>query len=171
MSGRAEIWTVGHSNHTLDRFLELLTSAGVTAIADVRSAPYSRRFGHFNREPLRAALAEAGIAYVWLGDALGGKHGDERGAKHGNGPGPAPEAVAAALDRLADGAARYRVAVMCAEADPARCHRARLVAPMLLERGHPVRHLRADGGLEPHGPVTARIAEIDGADPRQDVLF
>ena len=89
---RAEIWTVGHSSHPLHRFLELLAAAGVTAVADVRSAPYSRRFRHFSREPLRAALAEGGIAYVWLGDALGGRHGEAAG--------PAPEAVAAALDRL-----------------------------------------------------------------------
>lgn len=158
-----EIWTVGHSNHPLDRFLALLVSAGVTVIADVRSAPYSRRFRHFNREPLRGALAGAGIAYAWLGDALAGKHGDGRV--------PEPDAVAAALDRLADGAARHRVAVMCAEADPARCHRARLVTPLLIERGHPVRHLRADGAFEAHGEVAARIAAIDRVDPRQDRLL
>jgi len=137
IDARAEIWTVGHSSHPLHRFLDLLAAAGVTAIADVLSAPYSRRFRHFNRESLRAALAEGGIAYVWLGDALGGKRGEAAG--------PAPEAVAAALDRLADGAGRYRLALMCAEADPARCHRARLVAPLLVDRGHPVRHLLADG--------------------------
>lgn len=157
---RAEVWTVGHSSHPLDRFLELLAAVGVTAVADVRSAPYSRRFRHFNREPLRAALAEGGIAYAWLGDALGGKRGEAAG--------PVPEAVAAALDRLADGAVRYRLALMCAEADPARCHRARLVAPMLLKRGHPVRHLLADGTVADHGVVAARIASLDGIDLRQD---
>lgn len=163
MTEPAEIWTVGHSNHGIERFVELLQAGGVTAVADVRSAPYSRRVRHFNREPLRDALAGAGIAYVWLGDALGGKRG--------NGPPPAESAVAAALDRLADGAARYRVALMCAESDPARCHRARLVAPMLLARGHAVRHLRADGAVEEHGTVAERILRIDGLDPRQDRLL
>ena len=160
---RAEIWTVGHSSHPLHRFLELLAAAGVTAVADVRSAPYSRRFRHFSREPLRAALAEGGIAYVWLGDALGGRHGEAAG--------PAPEAVAAALDRLADGACRYRVALMCAEADPARCHRARLVAQMLVARGHTIRHLLADGSLEDHAAVASRIAILDGIDSRQKRLI
>ncbi len=160
---RAEIWTVGHSSHPLQRFLELLAAAGVTAVADVRSAPYSRRFRHFNRETLRAALAEGGIAYVWLGDALGGRRGEAAG--------PAPAAVAAALDRLADGAGRYRVALMCAEAGPARCHRARLVAPLLVDRGHPVRHLLADGSLEEHDSVAARIALLDGIDSRQERLI
>jgi len=159
----AEIWTVGHSNHDIDRFVELLRAAGVTAIADVRSAPYSRRVRHFNREPLRDALAGAGIAYVWLGDALGGKRG--------NAPPPAESDVATALDRLADGAARYRVALMCAESDPARCHRTRLVTPMLLARGHAVRHLRADGTLEEQVTVAERILRIDGLDPRQDRLL
>lgn len=163
MSATAQVWTVGHSNHRIERFLDLLRTAGVTAIADIRSAPYSRRVPHFNREPLRAALAEAGIAYVWLGDALGGKRGDA--------PMPPPDVVDAALDRLADGAVRYRLALMCAEADPARCHRARLVAPMLTARGLAIRHLRADGSLEDHEAVVARIAAIDGVDPRQAPLL
>jgi len=163
MAGPPEIWTVGHSNHPLDRFVALLRTAGVTAIADVRSAPYSRRVRHFNREPLRAALTEAGIAYVWLGEALGGKRGDA--------PPPSEDAVNAALDRLADGAARYRVALMCAESDPARCHRSRLVAPLLLARGHTIRHLRADGSVEEHAAVAERIVEVDGGDPRQDRLL
>lgn len=163
LTGRAEFWTVGHSNHPLDRFLDLLRAAGVTAIADVRSAPYSRRVGHFNREPLHTALAGAGIAYVWLGGALGGRHGD-------TGP-PDDTAVEAALDRLAGGAERYRVALMCAESDPARCHRARLVAPLLLARGHAVRHLLADGSFEDHETVAARIAGIDGDDLRQQRLL
>ena len=163
MAGPADIWTVGHSNHPLERFLDLLKSAGISAIADVRSAPYSRRFRHFNREPLRAALVEAGIAYVWLGDALGGKRGETAP--------PSAEAVTNALDRLADGAGRYRVALMCAEADPAHCHRSRLVAPLLVARGHAIRHLRADGTLEEHEPVVARIADADGLDPRQDSLL
>ena len=76
-----------------------------------------------------------------------------------------------ALDRLADGAGRYRVALMCAEADPAHCHRSRLVAPLLVARGHAIRHLRADGTLEEHEPVVARIADADGLDPRQDSLI
>jgi uncharacterized protein (DUF488 family) len=163
MGGPIDIWTVGHSNHPIERFLELLQSAGVTAVADVRSAPYSRRFKHFNREPLRLALSGAGIAYVWLGDALGGKHA--------GGVAPSDEVVSQALDRLADGADRYRVAVMCAEADPAQCHRARLVAPLLVARGHAVRHLRADGTLEEHESVLARIAGRAGTDPRQDRLL
>jgi uncharacterized protein (DUF488 family) len=163
MSGPADIWTVGHSNHPLERFLALLQSTGVTAIADVRSAPYSRRFKYFNREPLRTALSSVGVAYVWLGDALGGKHA--------GGATPPAEAVTQALDRLADGAERYRVALMCAEADPAQCHRARLVAPLLVARGHAVRHLRADGTLEEHDSVQVRIAGRDRTDPRQDSLL
>jgi len=159
----ADFLTVGHSNHPVDRFLGLLERAGVTAIADVRSAPYSRRVPQFNRESLRDALAGAGIGYVWLGDALGGKRGDA--------PPPPPELVEAALDRLAQGAARYRVALMCAEADPARCHRARLVAPLLLARGHGVAHLRAEGALEEHATVVQRIAMLDGIDLRQERLF
>lgn len=162
MAPAPEILTVGHSNHPIGRFLDLLAAAGATAVADVRSAPYSRRVPQFNREPLRDVLSGAGIAYVWLGAALGGKHGAVP---------PSPEAVSAALDRLGEGAARYRIALLCAEADPARCHRARLVAPLLLARGHAVRHLLADGRVEEHPDTASRMAALDGRDPRQSRLF
>ena len=59
-----EIYTVGHSNHTGERFVELLRAHKITAIADVRSTPYSRRNPQFNRDNLRAALKEHAIQYV-----------------------------------------------------------------------------------------------------------
>src|SRR5271163_5154454 len=68
-----QIWTIGHSNHSYDRFRELLREAGITAIADVRTAPFSRRFPHFNADKLCASLHQDGIGYVSLGKQLGGR--------------------------------------------------------------------------------------------------
>ena len=66
------IYTVGHSNHTIDHFLLLLRRHGISAIGDVRSIPYSRFAPHFNRRDLSVALRTAGITYVFLGRELGG---------------------------------------------------------------------------------------------------
>ena len=63
----AAILTLGHSNHPLERFLGLLAEHGVTAVADVRSAPYSRFCPHFNRRALSSALEARGIQYLFLG--------------------------------------------------------------------------------------------------------
>src|SRR5277367_4220599 len=68
----AELLTVGHSNHTIEHFIALLTRHGVTALGDVRSFPRSRFNPQFNRDRLEAALRAHGIGYVFLGDALGG---------------------------------------------------------------------------------------------------
>src|ERR1700704_1843866 len=73
MPAPAPIWSIGHSNHDLPAFIALVRGAGVEVIADVRSQPYSRFNPQFNRETLRSALLEAGIDYVFLGDALGGR--------------------------------------------------------------------------------------------------
>src|SRR5437868_7123062 len=68
--------SVGHSNHDWPSFLDLLRGAGVTAVADVRSSPYSRRLPEYNRGALEGALRANGLAYVYLGDLLGGRPAD-----------------------------------------------------------------------------------------------
>ena len=71
-----DLLTIGHSNHPIDRFVALLKGAGVTAIADVRSQPFSRRSPWFSAGRLRERLETEGIAYVPMGDALGGRPRD-----------------------------------------------------------------------------------------------
>ena len=154
---QCEVLTIGHSSHSLERFLELLHAAGVTAVADVRSAPYSRYVPQFNYDPVRTALRGAGMAYVHLGKELGGRPRDPLQYRSGL---VDYEAIAATptfrsgLQRLLDGTATHRVALMCAEADPLECHRCLLIARALAARVVPVRHLLADG-------VTATQEEIE----------
>jgi uncharacterized protein (DUF488 family) len=62
-----ELFTIGHSNHAIEAFISLLHQHEITALADVRSRPYSRYLTHFNKEPLKSALNRAGIYYVFLG--------------------------------------------------------------------------------------------------------
>ena len=154
------VYTIGHSNHTLEHFTTLLRKAGVTAIADVRSAPYSRYAPHFNKDSLKEALKTAGIAYVYLGKELGGRsndpshYGSERVSYRRL---AVTEAFAEGLKRVKEGAANYRIAMMCSEKDPLDCHRYLLVARRLAEQGVSVRHILADGEIEAQKATDARL--------------
>ena len=125
------VFTVGHSTHALDDFLALLLRHGITAIADVRSSPYSRMNPQFNRETLHAALKGAGIAYVFLGAELGARSRDPDCYEDGKVQYDRLARTAAfqrGLARVQQGAAQYRLALMCAEKEPLDCHRTILVA-------------------------------------------
>jgi uncharacterized protein (DUF488 family) len=156
----AVVYTVGHSNHPLEAFLALLARHRITAIGDVRSDPYSRRNPQFNREPLRDALAQAGIAYVFLGDELGARTRDPDCYEHGKVSYERlarTDAFRHGLERVERGAAEYRLALMCAEKEPLDCHRTILVARHLHERGGAVRHILASGELEAHEQTVERL--------------
>jgi uncharacterized protein (DUF488 family) len=145
------ILTIGHSNHPLEKFVALLRGAGVTAVADVRSQPVSRFAPQFNKERLKPALAEAGIAYVFLGRELGGRPKDPALMRAGK-PDYAAMAktaeFAAGLERIEAGAGDHAIALMCAERDPVACHRFRLVARALAARGAALAHILPDGAIE-----------------------
>ncbi len=147
------IRTIGHSNHPIERFVGLLTAAGVEVVVDVRSTPWSRRFPQFGRERLERSLAAAGIGYRHEGAALGGKPGDGAGYDDLAGR----PAFGAALDRLAAEAATRALCLMCAEKEPLDCHRTVLVSRRLAERGVAVEHLLADGGTRPHADIEAAL--------------
>jgi uncharacterized protein (DUF488 family) len=151
------IKTIGHSNHPIERFVGLLTAAGVEALVDVRSTPYSRRFPQFGRERLTQSLAAAGILYRYEGAALGGKPG---GGKSGGGSyddlAARPE-FKDALARLIAGARDATLCLMCAEKEPLDCHRTVLVSRRLAERGMAIEHLLADGRQEPHAAIEEKL--------------
>jgi uncharacterized protein (DUF488 family) len=160
-----EVLTIGHSTLEYERFLALLRNAGVSAIADVRSAPYSRHFPHFSRENLKEELRRDGIAYVFLGAELGGRPGspefycdgaadyekmaDEKNFKSG-------------IDRVLSGAERYRIALMCSEHNPLDCHRCLLVGRALAERGVVVSHILSNGKTIPHPQIEEQLIKECG---------
>src|SRR5947207_14387365 len=107
------VFTIGHSTHELERFLELLRAHGITAVGDVRSNPYSRMNPQFNREPLKAVLSKAEIAYVFLGGELGARSDDPRCYKGGKVQYDRlaqPQPFRAGLERVREGMARYQLA-------------------------------------------------------------
>ena len=143
-----EVLTVGHSNHTRDDLVRLLRRHRVTAVADIRSAPYSRFRPEFNKQDLAEGLKDVGIAYVFLGRELGGRSDDPADYEDGR---IDYERLAGkrrfqrGIDRLVEGARRWRIALMCSEKEPLECHRTLLVAPALRERGIAVWHIRVNG--------------------------
>ncbi len=161
-AGAPQVLTIGHSNHGLEAFVALLGTHGVTVVADVRSAPYSRFNPHFNRKALDAALSERGIAYLFLGRALGGRPEDRACYEEGR---VRYDRVARTplfregLGRVVEEAARERVALMCAEKEPLACHRTILVGRCLVAEGIAVAHILADGSLEPHDATMDRLLD------------
>ncbi len=162
---RLTVFTIGHSNHSSERFVALLQGTGITAVADVRSIPHSRRWPHFGRAQIERWLADAGIAYVFLGAELGGRPDDPALLREGR---PDHDLMAAApsfragLDRVLDGTGRYRIALMCAEREPLDCHRFLLVSRHLHERGVCLRQILADGSIEPHETTEFRLLQQTG---------
>ena len=158
--GSPVVWTVGHSNHTLDRFLELLSAHRIDVLVDVRSQPYSRFTPHFSREALHRSVTDAGLRYLFMGRELGGRPAggflyDEEGYVRYDAIAESPR-FRAAIARVSAVLARWNAALLCAEEDPIHCHRRLLVGRVLHDRGVRVAHLRADGGVEPEDEVAAR---------------
>jgi uncharacterized protein (DUF488 family) len=152
MDNATNLFSIGHSNHELDKFLQLLQRAGITAVADVRSRPYSRRLPQYNRPELQPALTHHNIAYVYLGHELGGRP-EDTDLYDADGR-VAYERVRRSylfqqgVERLLAGLERYRIALFCAEEDPLDCHRGLMIAPALAEQGLAPIHLRGNGAQE-----------------------
>jgi hypothetical protein len=119
----------------------------------------------FNRESLVRSLKDAGISYVFLGKELGARPDDrscyvdgrvsyERLAH--------TELFGKGIERVTEGAAKFRVALMCAEKDPIECHRAILVGRELIERRFPLLHIHSDGRLESQAELMARLRQVLG---------
>lgn len=148
----SRIFTIGHSNHATEHFLALLSQHGIDVLVDVRSAPYSRYVPHFNKPNLEQALAQTPVKYLYLGRELGGRpEGDEFYDEEGHalyGMVAQTPLFLHGIERVERGIQQYRVALMCAEEDPATCHRTLLVGRVLREQGVEVVHVRGDGRTE-----------------------
>ena len=166
------IFTIGHSTHSLDTLAGLLRQHDVTALADVRSSPYSRFNPQFNKDSLERDLKVRGIQYVFLGRELGARPTDPACYENGRVSFPRlakSELFRSGLDRVMLGSQKYRIALMCAEKEPLECHRTILVARALIERGAVVEHILADGRLESYDGALRRLPNLVGL-PSEDMF-
>ena len=151
------LYTVGHGTRRLEELIALLKDAGVNTLVDVRAQPRSQRNPQFNDDSLRTACERAGIVYHWAGRQLGGMRAPRPDSPHvaleegrrGFADHMDTEAFRKGASQLRHLAARGACAILCAERDPARCHRA-LIADYLTLQGTRVVHLIAPGESREH---------------------
>jgi uncharacterized protein (DUF488 family) len=159
------LWTLGHSNHSLDKFLQILAGHNIEIVIDVRRFPASRKWPHFNAAALAETLPAAGIGYEGMPE-LGGRRKARLDSPHtawrveafrGYADFMDTPEFAEGLERLMTLARQKRAAVMCAEALPWRCHRS-LIADALVARGWEVFDVLSEKEARPHKlPDFARV--------------
>ncbi len=166
-----KLYTIGHSNHPIEDFLELLQKHHIEAICDVRSSPYSRYNPQYNRENLIPELKKAGLKYVYLGKELGPRSEDPACYEDGrvNYAQLARTALfGEGLNRLREGMARYRVSLLCSEKEPMTCHRAILICRELRKEVD-IDHILEDGEILPQKELEENLLQMH--DLKQMSLF
>lgn len=159
------LYTIGHSRHAAEHFVALLRAHAIEQLVDVRSQPCSKWAPHFDKDALARLLAAHGVDYVYLGRQLGGRPEDRAFYRQDGSVDYAHRATApdfadaiASLVTLAQG---RQTTILCAEEDPASCHRRLLVAPALAQSGAAVVHVRGDGRLEPERAAAPSVTQLD----------
>ncbi|MGC1676667.1 MAG: DUF488 domain-containing protein [Candidatus Binataceae bacterium] len=162
------VFTIGHSTHPIERFLELLGQHRIATLADVRSYPSSRKWPQFNQEPLSESMKRAGVGYQWMKLLGGRRHSKRADSPHGAWQHPAFRSYAdytdgadfaVGLAELIELATAARTAYMCSEGLWWRCHR-RIISDHLVVRGWRVEHIMPTGKLSAHELSSfARVAE------------
>lgn len=159
-----KLFSIGHSNATIEAFLDLLRRQDIAVLVDTRSQPYSRYNPHFSREALKQSVNEQGIEYAYLGNRIGGKpEGREFYFPNGkvNFEALSQSSVfLTGIEQLLKLAELRTVAFMCAEADYRHCHRYWLITRTLVERGIEVQHILHTGEI-----VGSVAAEFQPAQP------
>jgi uncharacterized protein (DUF488 family) len=160
-----QIWTVGHSNHPLEKFVGILKAHGIERLIDVRRFPMSRKWPHFNAGSLAASLSAEGIEYSGMPE-LGGRRKPRPDSPHTAWRAGAFRGYADFMDspefeeslgRAIALAGERRSAIMCAEALPWRCHRS-ILSDVFLVRGWEVREILNEKDARPRKlPAFARV--------------
>ena len=169
------LYTIGHSNHDIGTFLQLVQKYSINVVVDVRTHPYSRYAKQFDSSTLRTTLKSVGVKYIYLGKELGGKpisdnYYDEEGyvrydliARSGE--------FRNGLMQLESGLRKHRVAAMCSEEDPRQCHRRRLIGRALSQKEEIlIAHIRGDGRLQSEEEIVADESTL-GKQGKQLVLL
>ena len=160
-----EIYTIGHSNHSIEHFIELLAAYRISTVIDVRSGPYSKYSPHFDKDVLENALRNANIDYIFLGRELGAQRSEECCYIDGQ----AKYNLIAqllifrnGLDEVLLKCENSRAALMCAESDPLKCHRTILVCRELkkLRPDLEITHIMGDGTSERQEVSDKRLVSL-----------
>ncbi len=170
------LYTIGHSQHDVEYFIDMLRKYSINYVLDVRSTPYSQFAENYNRENIKAALKKARIEYSFMGNYFGARPEDRtlyskdgyldfekarKSAKFQNG-----------VDNVIKGIrAGNNISLMCTEKDPLECHRAIMVARTFFDKGVDVQHILADSSLQSHDVLNQRLINMYFPDRYQMSLF
>jgi uncharacterized protein (DUF488 family) len=136
MKSAKTIYTIGHSNVSIETFLTKLTDHKINILVDVRTIPLSRYCPHFSKNALQKILTTQDIQYLWRGRNLGG-----RGVNVGY-----DEAVDDLIKSVNEG---HMVCIMCSEGDFHKCHRYTMLTPSLEDRGLNIVHIEYEKSIRP----------------------
>lgn len=172
-------WTIGHSRHEFDVFANLLGNYDIDVVVDVRSVPMSRMAPQFNQVSLKKSLASVGVDYVFMGPELGGRPDDdemydEKGFVLYNRVAES-KLFLEGMQRLHQGLANHRVAIMCSEGSPEGCHRHLLIGRVLASEGVEVVNILNDGSSLSYTEMVGDYRqgvffELDGCEPWKSAL-
>ena len=165
-----QLFTIGHSNHSFEHFLELLASQNVSAIADVRSHPFSQYCPQFNKGDIEHFLKNAGIEYMFLGKELGARSSDASCYIEGQAKYDLiseSSVFQSGLEYVFQKIEQYRVALMCSEAEPLNCHRTILVCRQMKKINPDLKiiHILGDGSTELHEESEQRLIRLHKLQP------
>jgi len=156
-----KLFTIGHSNHSIEKFIRLLEDNCIMTLVNVRSAPFSRYNPQFNKENLENTLSGYSIEYAYAGKYLGGRPSDPACYKNRELPLEGIDYLyevnylevmkrpwfIQGIIHLLELVNEQTTVIMCSEEDPAECHRHHLIAQYIMME-HPevnVQHIRGDG--------------------------
>lgn len=176
-TGNHEVcYTIGHSNHTTEKFVQLLLQHKIGCLADVRSSPYSQHVPQFNKEVLEKELKKANILYLFLGKELGARYTDPQLQFDDGGVDfekvRKTSSFKGGIERIVSGINKgFKIALMCTEKDPLDCHRFILVSYALKLAGVNVVHILEDGSTVPNESIEERLLQKQKKNTNQPSLF
>lgn len=170
------LYTIGHSQHKTEYFIEMLNEYNINYILDVRSTPYSQFASEYNRENIKATLSGAGIQYAFMGNYFGARQ-EDRSLYTSEGYLDFDKVRKSArfqlgLHSVVKGIkSGNKIALMCTEKEPIECHRAIMVARTFFEIGIDVQHILQNKELQSHAELNRQLLDIYYPDRYQISLF
>jgi uncharacterized protein (DUF488 family) len=157
------IFTIGHSNLEISDFINLLLANKIELLVDVRSAPYSKLYPHFNRNPLEVSLTKNSIKYIFLGDSVGGRSNNIKDYSKGR---VVYKKIAekkeyiSSINTIIQNSSKYKIVLMCSEKEPLECHRTLLISRSIEAHMVKILHIHRDGQIESQSEGIQRLLKI-----------
>jgi uncharacterized protein (DUF488 family) len=157
------IFTIGHSNHDITGFINLLLANKIELVIDVRSAPYSKIYPHFNRNTLKVSLTKNSIEYLFLGDSVGGRSNNIEDYSKGRiiyKKIAEKEEYISSIYLIISLSSEHKTVLMCSEKEPLECHRTLLVSRSIEMLKVKILHIHRDGQIESQSDAIQRLLKI-----------